>query len=322
MGGKLLADMGAVRVDRQRYLELETEILGKLILAAPGLWWTTIRSYKTKATFGDMDILCTRPEEVTMGEFHKQIADILQVGDKWKANGDTASYLYNNLQVDIIPMPDEDFDTAFDYYAYNDLGNLVGKIYHSLGLKYGHRGLHLVVMDGTQKVGEIEISKDTEDIYSFLGLDYGRYISGFDTLEEIFEFVESSPFFSPDIFWYENLNSENRRRDKLRSTYATFVDRNSEKPSARVLVKDTRAYLPFVFSHFGTHVRVEYEALWSEYRAQLEFHSRFNGKVVGELTGLVGPELGEFMKLAKTRITITMSQEEINEQIRLLKGPR
>src|SRR3546814_18901157 len=54
--------------------------------------------------------------------------------------------------------------------------------------------------------------------YSPDGLD-----QGFETPEDIYSFVASSPFFSSDIFLLENRNAKARMRDKKRKMYMEFL---------------------------------------------------------------------------------------------------
>lgn len=39
----------------------------------------------------------------------------------------------------------EHFNTSLEYLNWNDLGNLIGRIAHKFGLKYGHKGLLYII---------------------------------------------------------------------------------------------------------------------------------------------------------------------------------
>ena len=113
------------------------------------------------------------------------------------------------------------------FFSASDLGNLMGRICHRVfGLKYGFTGLRYVVRaeDGVTKRGEIHLSRDPRRIFAFLGFDFDRYLEGFKELEDIFEFVVDSKFFSPNMFVREHLTGKNKKRSVKRSTFSRFLD--------------------------------------------------------------------------------------------------
>lgn len=71
-----------------------------------------------------------------------------------------------------------------------------------LGLKYGGGGLVIRVWideDITQDLGKVVLTRDPKAIFSFLDLDYDKWLQGFKDELEIFQFVTRSRYFSP---WY------------------------------------------------------------------------------------------------------------------------
>lgn len=294
VGGNALALFGARRYDREEYLVISDEILYKLDHHMPEKSFMEIPYYRNKESFGDMDILCL-PLTNKDYEYIRKVLDT----DVFLVNGGVMSLLYEGLQVDIIPMPLKYFTTSYKYYAYNDLGNLLGKIFHKFGLKYGHRGLTMPLRDGTHQYAEIEVSRNLRETLEFLGLSYDKYKEGFENLEEIYEYVESSKYFSPDIYWYENLNSINKVRDRKRSTYQGFVKRNEGKEPRITFSKNKEKYLDMIFKHFPESYEKYKEARLLHLRG-LNIKEKFNGVLVSEWTGLTGKELGNFMCYLKS----------------------
>ena len=79
-------------------------------------------------------------------------------------------------------------------------------------------------MYNTTKIKEYCLSNNFEDILNILGLNTTVYKNGFDTYQEMFDFVISSPYFDKNLFLFENLNNKNRVRDKKRKTYNMFLE--------------------------------------------------------------------------------------------------
>jgi hypothetical protein len=143
-----------------------------------------VKSYRHKEDFGDIVPIFAhfRPK-------------------KCAVNGNVMSIAYDSIQIDFIRTPKEYIQTTLDYFAYNDLGNLLGKIARALGFKYGNKGLIYQYKDENKNVIEdIQVTANLEDILAVFGLDSERYKQGFDTMEDIFKFVASSEFFHPELY--------------------------------------------------------------------------------------------------------------------------
>lgn len=128
-------------------------------------------------------------------------------------NGNCWTFDYKEVQVDLIMSSGEHFYNHFFYMSYNDLGNFIGRLAHSVGLKYGQEGLWYNHYYKNTKLGRIIISKDYREIFNYLDLDYNRWEKGFDSLEEIFEFVSKSKLFNPPMYQLKSLNKINRERN-------------------------------------------------------------------------------------------------------------
>lgn len=250
--------------------------------------------YRNKESFGDLDIIIQKPM------FEKIVFELpwrVFGAKQFSYNGDIASFCYQDFQVDCIFVDPEHFQTAVFYFSYNDLNNLVGRIAHKFGLKFGWDGLkYLIRSESGHHAKEIQLSYRPRDIYEFLNLDYDRYKQGFDDLEDIFKFVSSSKFFNSDSYEYENLNHENRARNKKRKTYQAFIEwlsLNKQNLPNYQFSKNKSDYLIRIHNHFihsdllgQLKNHAKYVALMDENR------SKFNGDLVREWSGLEGKELG------------------------------
>lgn len=214
-----------------------------------------VKSYSSKESFGDADFLIS----CTSAQWQQFTEAELKDADYSYKNGNVVSIGYNfygvdlPFQVDYIYTGDNQraLDLAVDYFAYNDLGNLIGRIAKSLGFRYGHKGLYYELYSTTkenQLHAKIDTGLTTEQIHKLLNLDYARYCQGFETPEDIFKFVSASQYFNSDFFLFENVNHVSRIRDRKRKTYTDFLEwcRNNEFP-APIVTKENRDFLSQCF---------------------------------------------------------------------------
>jgi len=315
MGGKALEAFGARRFAKEEYAALSLEIKERIKKFSP----LEIPAYFSKETFGDLDLIVPTLQK----EDYEEICVAL---NSWifLRNDDVMSILYDGLQIDIIPMSPENIVTAYNYYSFNDLGNLMGKIFHKFGLKYGHRGLTMPVRDGTHQITELVISKDIQKIFEFGDFEYSHFKEGFNDLKEIFSFVLSTSYFNSDVYQYESLNHHNRIRDRKRATYHAFLEYlkqrirfNGEWTSLEKLYSTEEMgyrfsenkddYIPMIFDFFP-EAKADYDIALAQRELQRAIKAKYNGNVVMEITGLKGISLGEFMGFLKR----CWDEEEVN----------
>jgi hypothetical protein len=249
--------------------------------------------YKKKETFGDINVLCEvtgREDIMTIihDEFHPN--EIFHNGNCW-------SFDYKEIQVDLITTSPEDFHSNYMYLSYNDLGNMIGRLAHPFGLKYGQEGLWFKYFNHMgHNLGTITISKDYKQIFEFFGLSYERWEQGFDTLEDIFEFVASSPYFDWRQYQMDTLNHINRERNIKRASYMSlleWIETNNVKKEYE-FEADKNKYIPTIdFAFPDANLPTEIRRIEYEYAEKLYTQSKFNGDKITRKFGLVGPDLGK-----------------------------
>jgi hypothetical protein len=274
-----------------------------------------IPAYKGKPDFGDMDILFSNKGYDPFG-----IAALLDAVEIVR-NGDVTSigvkireevpYLDGNVfQIDLIKVPEESFDFALSYFSFNDMGNLLGRIGHRAGFKFGHLGLMYPVRNPenhTHLLAELTITSDFGEALTLLGYDADEYFAkakeGFPSLTDIFEYVVSSPYVNKDIYLLDNRNAIARKRDSKRQTYMMFLEYlktttiphnfdYTNKQGFRAAMLQKAFTLNPVFKH-------EYEAVLRKHKKTVEAHAKLNGGIITELTGLKGITLGHFITRLK-----------------------
>jgi hypothetical protein len=260
----------------------------------------SIPSYRNKLSFGDMDVIMV--SDNIQYNFTQRIQDVFRPTEIVK-NSNVYSFDYKELQIDLILTNSEIFQSSLDYYSFNDLGNLVGRIAHKFGLKYGHKGLSYVYREDTKVLGEILLTRDTQRIYEFLGYDYSRYQAGFDELTDIFDFVVSSPYYAHKIYDLDNRNHVSRVRDRKRETYTKFLTYAKNRTDTGTEYNwnpDKSTYIQKISDYFP-HFKSEYDGLRLIEENRKLVSAKFNGNDVSKITGYTGKELGMFIRFFKTK---------------------
>lgn len=308
MGGNALSSFGATRCSRDvaasvledfqaRFARI-TGHLGSAARVEP------IAAYRQKPDFGDLDLLVdsrvfqSMPPQSVVEVLSNEYGTVLP----WVKNGPILSVGLplpvegQCLQLDLISTPEAEFDFSLGYFSWNDLGNLMGRIAHKMGLKFGHDGLWLPMRDGTNLHDELLVTRNFESALYFLGFDAARWREGFDSLDDIYQFVAGGERFNPDIYPLEHRNHTARVRDKKRPVYMGFLRWIEAQHTLNRYPwqQDKSAYLSEVMAAFPA-LRAEYDRSLFRLAQSKAIRACFNGEVVAEITGLTGKVLGEFM---------------------------
>jgi|GEM_PF-1511846 len=304
MGGKLF-NLG--RLPRTQYLSLEIKMRTYLDAKIPDAYRIP-RYYASKADFGDMDIIvCPTRAGKEWATLRQEICGELGI-TTYKVEGNVFSTVYQNLQVDFFTTPEEYFESTHNYLSFNDLGNLIGRICKRFNLKYGEQGLLYVYRrEAGNYSKDIGITTDFRRICTFLGLNYAIWEAGFDSLEQLFEWVIASPYFS--VAPYLNPSKIVEKRAKHRTTIERFltylITHGIQK---QYLFEEKEAYLNeisafFPEAHLLTHIANEQAS--ALHTTQLQ--AKFSGKhIVSLLPNLQGRDLGLFI--------ITFKQQFVNNE--------
>jgi len=332
MGGNALKNTNTVRVTTETLNRVVERLTEYFEVNYPMLQVEPVKSYGSKETHGDLDLLYSvKPEfstvtTVTTVHFTHFVDDYIKMltEKNLEYKGNVLSFPYDlgdgtYLQVDLIRTRPEIFEMSQCYFNYNDLSNLLGRMTKKLGFKLGHDGLSYIERDGDYIITDEVFSVNYYDALEFLELDVEKYKSGFNTLEELFEYVASSPYFNPDIYLLHNRNHVSRVRDKKRKTYNLFLkwcEENNDNLN-HYPYNNTNDYdgygsanniqETFIKKLFEKYPLLAYKNLQNraKYILDKNFKNYFNGVVVKDFiekeTGKVieGKELGYYMKRIK-----------------------
>lgn len=319
MGGNALKNCITRRYTADEYFLLCTDVIQMLESDSVIQNKRVIPAYTTKPTFGDADILysTTHDYHLTATAAKAIFPDSKQIVQ----NTDVISLEHREFQVDLIHAPALTYEYAYNYFSWNDCGNLVGKIARRFGLKHGHRGLTLPLRDGDNEFAEILITADHSAMLRFLDLDVDQFAAGFNTLEDMFDWVSSSKYFNPSSYALENVSHYGRTRDKKRATYQEFLKwLGGWSAPALDMSSDKQYYLEQIFDSFPSAYS-KYSESVRNLAVQKYLRTKFNGELVASLTGLQHKPLGVFMShlrqqfFCKPEVLIHLSETQINQRI-------
>lgn len=203
------------------------------------------------------------------------------------------------FQIDVINTPKGAFDFAKFYHGKGDIGNLIGRIAHNLGLKFGHNGLWYVHKSSTQVIDEILLSNNPLEVLQFLGFSINNLDDfKFNRIEDVYSFVISSPLFHPSFYQMENRNHTARTRDSKRPNYMGFLKFiESIDPSIKMIAnKDYFIQAVFHFRKFE-----DYRQILRKQAMMIHRKAIIDPSFVAKITGKTGIELGKTMEGIKNQ---------------------
>lgn len=299
MGGNAL-NFETERKTTEQFNKIFSEI--EPILIELGISYFLTKCYRNKETHGDMDILI-KNENLNKDGLLKIIIDKFNP-QSIAPNDKTISFDYDNFQIDFILISKEDWEISKVFFSNDPVGNIIGKTAHKFGLKSGFSGLVFPFRGENELLYDnIIISKEANKIFEFLGYDYQKFQSGFDNLEEIFDFIISSKYFNSDIFQYENLNRIDRKRNRRRKTYNQFLSYISEKNINKnyQFYKNKEDYIKEINDFFPeANLIGRIGELKEKDRINNIIKEKFNGKLIMSIfPELKGKELGYYIEQFK-----------------------
>jgi hypothetical protein len=314
MGGKALKNVVTRRYLKDEYFNIKN-ILEQEISNCTKAKVSVVEAYRSKESFGDMDIVVeiigNRNDTV------KKIFDKIPYTEKVH-NGNVVSFNYNDLQVDLILTPSDEFEFAKVFFAYNDLGLILGRMAKGIGLTYGFDGMSLkVYADNHIKLDKISLTKDPRSAFTVLGLNFDRWLLGFETLDEVFEFAASSKYFVLRIFENDFQNSENRRRDNKRENLhklIAWINQDTSRfqySNKKMSQSEIVEYCEIMFPN--SNVLHKASDVWFKYNLSKRAHAIFNCNMIMEMfPELKGKELGkvfnEFQKFLEYTYNMKFKQ--------------
>lgn len=302
MGGNALKPLITRRVSSTEMSHISHEVCSKLETLFDCKTYP-VKSYRLKEDHGDIDILfagCPINK--------KDILDKLGVEVCIK-NDRVLTFPYSNVQIDLILVEDTYFEVSKLFYDYNDTGAIIGKVFNTLGIKFGYNGLFYKLKDSAGNlVDKIEISRDPIQILNSIELDVSKYFNSFDYIEDVFTWVSSTPYFNVQVFDGSLVTSYQRHRDKKRKilTYFELWCTRNIKYCPHINI-DT---VDWVNLTFGVDLQYHIDNLKLQESRNAIIKDKFNGNIVIDRFNIHGKDLGDAMNKFKNSFKSTLDYEE------------
>lgn len=234
MGGNAIKKVKVERISKTIYLEIIQEITD--ILNQLPIRFDFTRETPGKIDFGDVDVLIdtsyglAQSVESVVNLIHEKFQTV-----ELAISGYVYSFAYEKdgvyYQVDFILVCC--LEMAKLYFSYGDTGAIIGRYTAFHGLFFSEDGLyvkvkacHLFNMKYPQNeniLKEMVLCSNPREVCEFLVLDYDKWLQGFASVEELFEWIISSRFYSREFYCF--LKGEHRRRLRnLRAFYHKFLE--------------------------------------------------------------------------------------------------
>jgi len=301
MGGHALKNWPTGRKTTEQFYDIQNRLLPKL----KGIFGTelyVLKFYHTKPDHGDMDVLIKVDNDFYNRKINirEEIEEHISPNEI-VVNDGTTTFDFEQFQIDLIPVAESVWESTKFWMDYDPTSNLCGKLFHRFGLKMGPDSLRYPYRgDSGRVIKDIVITKDFRKMMEFLGLDPERKYQGFNTLEEIYDWIISSKYYNTEFFLLDNLTQSDRKRNKKRPTFNKFLEYVKDIPYTSEgyhFEKNKTKYLDLIDSSFPeVHFLEQIEELKKKVEEIRKMKEKFNGKLVMEWTGLTGKELGEVIR--------------------------
>jgi hypothetical protein len=202
MGGNLLKiwNLPEKRIPTDEYNRIKNELVdrfrndSKCNRPVPGAFVSVAPSIRNKETHGDLDIIIGQfsdPNIHMLWKGEKDFGKYLESEFQYKPhkNSNVYSFPYQGFQVDVTFHPMNDFYMARDYSSWGDLGNIMGRVFHKMGLHFGHSGLSFWIRQGLFDANvqwsdsdhiydKVVLTNQMKQICDIGGFDYIRWWDG------------------------------------------------------------------------------------------------------------------------------------------------
>jgi len=292
MGGKALKSIKVSGMNTETFSKVSDEIVKKLRDELDTNLVEILPYYKSKNTFGDVDVLISKTaiEKYGFNKFHDFLKTKLESPEQ-AGNSQIYSFGYkyedSYHQIDLMLHSDDMFYKAKNYFAYNDLNILMNFIAVSnFDISFSKEGLNHVIYgeEKTQKIGEYNVNVDFYEVLDFLGLNKEQHKIGFNTLQDMYDFIYESPYFDSSAF-ITKTEKENRAEIKRaeRKTYSGFIDYVKNKPQKKSILKGkSKQEIQNLFFYKFPIAKESYNEIIENNKKIKKMRESFNGFLASE----------------------------------------
>jgi hypothetical protein len=175
------------------------------------------------------------------------------------------------------------------------MANMIGYAIREVGLKWNHDGLSLIPRTPIipqSTVHGLDLCEDVEAIMAYFGFNYERWKLGFGDANKFYAYLTEC-----NLYHFDNVRERALVKvetiDKERRIVGAFFVYAAQHLPATITQFNRHAYHTRAVERFGCVEALE--RLNADIEHKRQFGLKFNGHIVGRITGLQGKELGYFM---------------------------
>lgn len=293
MGGNLFKKETIKRYNKKQYENLIILVKEKLSKYFDN--FTETISLPTKNDYGDLDMIYTlrKNEQVNWNEIKKDL-EYTEI----HFNGPTTSILYKDeFQIDFNHA--KNFDFMHFITSYSGIFHLIGWSIKKQNIKFSDDGIYLM-LDNIK----FKLCSDVIEIFKFLDLDYEKFKDGFNSEEELFNFVYNCKYFV--ILENKSKHIEKNCNRPVFLKFFEYIKNKEQKNNENNLENLTNDYILNFFNK-----EEEFSLLMESIKKSADIRKYYNGEYIGKLSNKKGRELGDLM--------IKIKKDEHFEEIFLTK---
>lgn len=262
----------------------------------------------SKTSFGDLDILAP-------SKYLEATEAFLKLHEyAYSLSGNNLSYLFEDIQIDLIFVEELNLSFSQSFYSFSAQSRILSSAFNDSDFTFKPEGLYYRYYRKDLNLKKlIRVPYRHTKILEVLKLDSRKFLEGFETEKDVFEFICESPFLN-----FERL--EKIFKDNSNGFLSDFSKYITENPSLKETPpEDLNFFVPSQYCIFYK----EYFDLQDFCKSQLDFKSKFNGPLVSKLTGLEGKALGKFILRFKDKYSfediVSISPKQIEFLIKNFK---
>ena len=200
--------------------------------------------FNSKTIFNDLDIICDFDNTISKSDM---ISYFEGRNIPVKINSPAVSLLIDNHQVDLIETVNYDFSSFL--IDYGDTIVYIKRLLKNLdpNLTINTKGLEYKVRFKSTLV-TVFITDDVYYILNLLDLNYKTYLDGFDSIEDVFDWIYQSKYFNTETMSIVSCNNKTRSRLNKRPSTQLFENFLQNRLKKSQTLFDLEIELPSVLT--------------------------------------------------------------------------
>lgn len=214
--------------------------------------------------------------------------------------------IIDGILIDFVKTKSEEWFYTFYYYSWDMLHVFIDILYgETFNLRYTRNGLKYQFDEK-----KIDMTNNMKDILDFIELPFHMINNGFPTDYVMFEFIESSPYYSTEYFTMENFEKYDENFNFNKQYYENFI---KHKPDIISEKMDLDEQILFIDSNFYDSKFLE---KLSKYQIKKEFPNlKEKDIIIKDLEELKNDKKQQINKRKKIKFNKSLDEDSTFENL-------